>query len=421
MKNKKIWITLLVLCMTLTMLPCTVWNVQPTQVDAASSSQIQNQINQLEKEQDALEKELADLKKQQSSNLTDIKAMVNQKSVIEQQVGVLYAQINVINEQIAAYALLIADKQLEVDAAQQRLQELSKKHKERIRAMEEEGGLSYWSVLFNANSFSDFLDRLNIIEEIAAADRRRLEEMAKANQELEAAQKVLMEEKQELEGSKAALAAKQAEMDAKHAEADALLKELIAKGDEYEKLMQEQEDAMADLENRIEDAKADLDEAKRLEYLQYMSTMPTGGGKVSYDANGTAWVVPCSYRRVSSAFGWRTHPVYGDQRYHTGVDLATPCPNKIYASRAGVVTISKYSSSAGYYVTIDHLDGYYTSYMHMCKKPDVKVGDIVTAGQVIGCIGTTGTSTGNHLHYEIFRFKANGEKEYLNPMDYIGN
>jgi murein DD-endopeptidase MepM/ murein hydrolase activator NlpD len=152
-----------------------------------------------------------------------------------------------------------------------------------------------------------------------------------------------------------------------------------------------------------------------------MSTMPTGGGKVSFDSNGIAWVVPCSYRRVSSSFGDRTHPVYGVPRFHSGVDLATPCPNKIYASRAGVVTISKYSSSAGYYVTIDHLDGYYSSYMHMCKMPDVKVGDIVTAGQVIGCIGTTGTSTGNHLHFEIFTFKANGEREYLNPMNYIGN
>lgn len=421
MKNKKIWISLLVFGMILAMLPGSIFDLQPTTVEAASSSQIQNQINQLEKEQNELEKELADLKKQQSGNLSEIKQIANQKSVIEQQVGVLYAQIDVMNEQIAAYALLIADKQLEVDAAQQRLIELNKKHKERIRAMEEEGGLSYWSVLFNANSFSDFLDRLNIIEEIASADRRRLEEMSKANAELEAAQKELLAEKQELESSKTALAAKQAEMEAKHDEADALLQELMAKGEEYEKLMQEQEDAMAQLENRIEDAKADLDEAKRLEYLQYMSTMPTGGGKVSFDKNGTAWVVPCSYRRVSSSFGDRIHPVHGVPRFHTGVDLATPCPNKIYASRAGVVTISKYSSSAGYYVTIDHLDGYYSSYMHMCKRPDVKVGDIVSAGQVIGCIGTTGTSTGNHLHFEIFTFKANGEKVYLNPMDYIGN
>ena len=420
-KNKKIWISLLALCLTVSVLPSSIFDLRPAQAQAASSSQIQNQINQLEKEQAALEKELADLKKQQNNNLSDIKAMANQKSVIEQQVGVLYAQIDVINEQIAAYSLLIADKQLEVDAAQARLEALNKKHKERIRAMEESGGMSYWSVLFNANSFSDFLDRLTIIQEIAAADRRRLEEMSKANQELELAQQALVAEKQELEKSKAALDVKQAEMEAKHAEADALLQELLAKGEEYEKLMQEQEDAMADLENQLEDAKADLDEAKRQEYLQYMSTMPTGGGKVSFDANGIAWVVPCSYKRISSPFGDRIHPVYGDKRPHSGVDFATPCPNKIYASRAGVVTISKYSSTAGYYVTIDHLDGYYSSYMHMCKKPDVNVGDIVSAGQVIGCIGTTGTSTGNHLHFEIFTFNSKGEKVYLNPMDYVGN
>ena len=420
MKNWKIWIALVAIALAVAILPGVI-DLQSNDAQAATSSQIQNQINQLEKEQDALEKELAALKKQQNSNLSDIKALANQKSVIEQQVGILHSQIDVINEQIAAYALLIADKQLEVDAAQQRLEELNKKHKARIRAMEEEGGLSYWAVLFEANSFSDFLDRLNIIEEIAASDRNRLAEMTKANEELEKAKDEMLEKKQELEASKTSLDAKQVEMEAKHAEAHDLLQQLLAKGEEYEKLMQEQEDAMADLENQIEDAKADLDEAKRQEYLQYMSTMPTGGGKISYDKNGTAWVVPCSYRRVSSPFGDRIHPVHGVPRFHTGVDLATPCPNKVYASRSGVVTIAKYSSSAGYYVTIDHLDGYYTSYMHLCKPADVKVGDIVSAGQVIGCIGTTGTSTGNHLHFDLFTYNAKGEKEYLNPMDYIGN
>ena len=420
MKNLKLWITVLAIALAVAVLPG-VLNLQTNDVQAASSSQIQEQINQMEKEQAALEKELEALKKQQSSNLTDIRQMANQKSVIEQQVGILHSQIDVINEQIAAYALLIADKQLEVDAAQTRLEELNKKHKARIRAMEEEGGLSYWAVLFEANSFSDFLDRLNIIEEIAASDRNRLAEMAKANEELELAKVELLDKKKELEASKVTLDAKQAEMEAKHAEADALLQQLLAKGEEYEKLMQEQEEAMDQLENQIEDAKADLDEAKRQEYLQYMSTMPTGGGKISFDSNGIAWVVPCSYNRVSSPFGWRIHPVHGDYRFHSGVDLATPCPNKVYASRAGVVTISKYSSTAGYYVTIDHLDGYYTSYMHLCKPADVKVGDIVAAGQVIGCIGTTGTSTGNHLHYDLFTYNDKGEKEYLNPMDYIGN
>lgn len=420
MKNWKIWIALVAIALAVAILPGVI-DLQSNDAQAATSSQIQNQINQLEKEQDALEKELAALKKQQNSNLSDIKALANQKSVIEQQVGILHSQIDVINEQIAAYALLIADKQLEVDAAQVRLEELNKKHKERIRAMEEEGGLSYWAVLFQANSFSDFLDRLNIIEEIAASDRHRMEQMAKANEELAKAKDELITQKADLEKSKAALDVKQKEMEAKHAQAEVLLQELLAKGEEYEQFIHEQEEAMKDLQEELEDARADLDEAKRQELLQQQATMPTGGGKISFDANGIAWVVPCSYRRVSSPFGDRTHPVYGDKRFHTGVDLATPCPNPIYASRGGVVTIAKYSSSAGYYVTIDHLDGYFTSYMHMCKFPSVKVGDIVEAGQVIGCIGTTGTSTGNHLHFDLFIYNAKGEREFLNPMDYIGN
>ena len=416
MKNKRLWASIIAGFLAAVMLLSLILSMVPTKVEAKSSSEIQNQINQLEKDQANLEKELNDLKKQQASNLSDIKDIVNQKSVLEQQVGILYAQMDILNEQIAAYALLIADKQLEVDAAEARLAELNKKHKERIRAMEEEGGLSYWSVLFQANSFSDFLDRLNIIEEIAASDRRRLAEMAEANKELEKAQQELHAEKQDLESSKAALDAKQAEMEVKHALADALLTELMSKGEEYEKLMEEQEDALLELEMSIGQAKVDLEDAKYQEYLQYISTMPTGGGQTSTDKDGIVWVVPCSYKRVSSAFGWRTHPVHGDRRFHAGVDFATPCPNKIYASRAGVVTIAKYSSSAGYYVTIDHLDGYQSTYMHMCKFPDVKVGDVVQAGQVIGCIGTTGTSTGNHLHFGIYK-----DGKPVNPMEYVGN
>ena len=87
----------------------------------------------------------------------------------------------------------------------------------------------------------------------------------------------------------------------------------------------------------------------------------------------------------------------------------------IYATRAGVVEVAQYSESAGYYVVINHMDGFKSTYMHMCKFPSVRVGDMVTAGQVIGCVGSTGWSTGSHLHFGI---SYNGVA--LNPMDYIG-
>ena len=388
----------------------------PQKVDAASSSAIQQQINQLQKDQQELQNEINALKAQQKENLNDIKDMVSQKSVIEQQVGLLHQQVDLINEQIIAFTLLIADKQLEVEAAEKRVEELNKRHKERIRAMEEDGSVSYWSVLFQANSFSDFLDRMNMIQEIAASDRRRLAEMREAAEELAEAQKALLEEKAELEKVKAELAVKQAEQEEKSLEANNLLQQLLSKGDEYQNLLEQQEKEMADMKDLLEKAKLDLEEAKYQEYLAYLATMPTGGGKVSYDKDGIAWVVPCSYKRVSSPWGMREHPVLGGQKFHHGVDLATPCPNKIVASRGGVVTVAEYRSDYGYYVMIDHLDGYLTLYAHMCKMPDVTVGQVVTAGEVIGCIGTTGYSTGNHLHFSIYY-----NWESVNPMLYIGN
>ena len=388
----------------------------PQKVDAASSSAIQQQINQLQKDQQELQNEINALKAQQKENLNDIKDMVGQKSVIEQQVGLLHQQVDLINEQIIAFTLLIADKQLEVEAAEKRVEELNKRHKERIRAMEEDGSVSYWSVLFQANSFSDFLDRMNMIQEIAASDRRRLAEMREAAEELAEAQKTLLEEKAALEDVKAELAVKQAEQEEKSLEANNLLQQLLSKGDEYQNLLEQQEKEMADMKDLLEKAKLDLEEAKYQEYLAYLATMPTGGGKVSYDKDGIAWVVPCSYKRVSSPWGMREHPVLGGQKFHHGVDLATPCPNKIVASRGGVVTVAEYRSDYGYYVMIDHLDGYLTLYAHMCKMPDVTVGQVVTAGEVIGCIGTTGYSTGNHLHFSIYY-----NWESVNPMLYIGN
>ncbi len=416
MKKKKLVASLLAGLLALIMLLSLILSLIPTNASAKSSSEIKDQINQMQQEQKDMQQELDGLKAQLKDNLSDIKDMVSQKSVLEQQAGLLHEQVELINEQITAYSQLIADKQLEVEAAQSRLDELNRKHKERIRAMEENGSVSYWSVLFEANDFSDLLDRLNMIEEIAAADRRRLSEMQEAAQELAQAQEELLAEKAELEESKTALSEKQAELAEKEAQADALLQKLLERNAEYEALQEQQEQELLELELSIGQAKVDYEDAKYQEYLAYMATMPTGGGKTSTDKNGIVWVVPCSYKYVSSSFGWRIHPVYGVRRFHAGVDFATGCPNEIYATRAGVVTAAQYSSSAGYYVTIDHLDGYLSTYMHMCKKPDVAVGQVVAAGQVLGCIGTTGTSTGNHLHFGIY---YNGSP--VNPMEYVGN
>ena len=423
MKNKRLLVSVVAGLLTLVLLLSLILGILPQARAAQSSSAIKDQINNLEGDQKDLQAEIDSLQASLKENLSDINELSKQKGVLEQQVGLLHAQIDSMNDQIAAYALLIADKQEELNKAEERLAELNRKHKERIRAMEEDGQLSYWAVLFQANSFADFLDRLNMVQQIAASDRRRLAEMEQAAKEVQEAKAVLIEEKKGLEATREELKAKEAQLEEKRIQASDILSQMIAKGDEYQALIDKQEEELAKLEQEIANKKFEYDEAVYREWLATSvppTTKPpaTGNGGVGGSGvqNGNlVWIVPCDYIRVSSPFGDRWHPVHGGWRFHAGVDLAAGCPNHIYATRAGVVEISQWSDSAGWYVVINHTDGYKSTYMHMCKRPSVKVGDFVTAGQIIGCIGTTGASTGNHLHFGI---SYNGV--YKNPMDYIG-
>lgn len=427
MKNKKFWVSLLAGIMALIMLLGLVLSILPS-AHAASSSEIRDQIDQLEEDEKELEAKIEDLKQQQSENLSDVRAIMEQKANIDQQIGLLRKKIRNLDDQISSYALLIADKQKELDEKQVHLQELNEKNKERIRAMEEEGELSYWSVLFQASSFTDLLDRLSMVEEIAASDRRRLEEMKAAAAEVEEAKAALKEEKLLLEESRAKLEADKAEQEALSAESQRLLSEAIAQGEAFEQLMEEYEEEHNNIGNEIANKEVEFKDA---EYSEYMATMtkpttaPTkpsyntgsgGNGGSSVDTDGITWIVPVSYSYVSSAFGKRIHPIEGIEKWHYGVDLAGPGINgrPIYASRGGVVIYAGWYGAGGWTVKIDHGDGFTTVYMHMSDYI-VSAGDYVGAGQTIGYVGSTGGSTGPHLHFEV---RLHGEAK--NPMDYIG-
>ena len=177
----------------------------------------------------------------------------------------IHSRPNGNNKQITAYGLLIADKQDELDEARLRYTELNEKNKERIRAMEENGKLSYWSVLFEANSFADLLDRLQIVEEIAKADQRRLTELREAALAVEEAQAALNAEKAELEATRAELDGIEAELEAKRQEADAILAELNARGDECEDLLERYHDKDEELIAQIAKKEQEYNEQKRKE------------------------------------------------------------------------------------------------------------------------------------------------------------
>lgn len=417
MKNRKLWISILAGIMALIMILSLIIGVLPTAAEGATLGSLKEQLNTLQDNKKEIDKKIKELEGQLKENTSDMKAMVERKNTIDQQIFMLYEKMDNINEQIGTYTNLIADTQEELDKAEAHLADLNAKNKERIRAMEEDGSLSYWSVLFKANSFADLLDRLNMIEEIAAADHRRLKEMSAAAQTVAETKATLETERAGLEENKTQLEASQVELEAKRQEADKLLADLVATGDEYEKLLDEAESDAKNLKEDISDIK---DEISQKEYEQWLSTSKPSSStnKPSenndyYVSSGATWVTPCKYTKFTSPFGWRVHPVYKDWRFHYGVDLAAPKNTPIVATRSGTVTAATYGSSAGYYVTINHGDGFSSTYMHMTRYI-VKKGDTVKAGEVIGYVGSTGTSTGNHLHFSIL-YKGS----HVNPAKYI--
>ena len=386
-----------------------VMGVLPAQAQAAkSSSAIQQELNNLKTENKAIQAEINAIQSQYDANASEIQDLVNQKNAVDQEISLLNAQVQNLNDQIAAYSQLIADSQDELDIAQFTLNGLNEKHKLRIRAMEEEGTVSYWEVIFEASSFIDMLDRINMMQEIAASDQARLEEMRQAAALVEEAQEQMLLGKAELEASNAELAESQAVLEERRTASDELLRELAKKQDEFQAMLDESEAMQDDLMRSIAAKEKELADAK---YEEKLAALAAAGGAPASDAT---WVTPVSGYTLTSPFGMRLHPVLGYNRMHNGIDMACAQGTPIYATRAGKVTTASYQAGgAGYYVSINHLDGFSSIYMHMTHYV-VSAGQTVSQGQLIGYVGSTGISTGPHLHFGISYAGS-----YVNPLAYI--
>ncbi len=399
--------------------------VIPSSVFAASSSSIKAELENLEAEAERIQEQKADLAREQAQNTADTEDIVSRKKEIDQEIKLIHDEINNTNEQIKSYNQLISDKQVELDDAQARQRELNEQYRSRIRAMEKNGAVSYWSVLFRSNSFSEFLGNLDMIADIAEADQRMMDELRQVAQEISDAQAELAEEKSLLQSKRESLDESQAELDAKSAEAAEILDELNDKAKEMEDLYAEYEIKEDDLardiaqkEQEYNDALEAEEEARRREEEERRQQESNSGSGSSGGSGGSpsssGWLYPLPYRvTVTCPYGWRIHPITGKESFHTGVDLGAGYGTAIYASRSGTVTTATYSDVFGNYVTINHGDGYSSLYAHMTYSV-VSSGEYVTQGQLIGYVGSTGWSTGPHLHFTIY---YNGST--ANPMNYI--
>ena len=417
-----------------------------TVASGASSGEIRDQINALENEKAALESQIQELENSLAANNNEIKNMVARKNGLDKQIGLLSSQIVLVNRTIAAQNLMIADAQEELDIAQEKYAMLQEAYATRIRVMEEQGDISYWAVIFGATSFADLLSRLTMVVEIARADQQQLEQLRLLAQQVEEAKASLEIAKAELQESKRQLQVEQEALFVKQSEAEGLLVALLVKGDQYELELDASEKLQHDLMDQIAHNEKLYDDALLKEWLATSvppttttkpttapTTVPTTAPTtaptkptapstttkpasqfVTNTVNGVTWITPTKNFWVSSKFGMRYHPLTGKYTMHKGIDMAANTGTPIYATRSGKVTVASYQEGgAGWYVCINHGDGYSSIYMHMTHYI-VKAGQYVDAGEIIGYVGTSGGSTGPHLHFGI---SYNGT--YVNPQDYI--
>ncbi len=393
-------------------------------VHAASSSEIKSKLADLRAKQAEIQKQSDELEKSIAENKDQTKTLVSQKAEIDQEMEMSRQKIENLNEQIQQLNLLIAEKQTELEASVAKEEALQKQYKARLRSMEETGSVSYWSILFRASSFSDLLDRVDMIREIAESDQLMLKQLSAATQAVETERADLEQQKLDLQQTEDDLAVEQAELETKRAKADTLITQMQV---EYASLSDEFLAAEADeaaVREQIKKAETDYFNALAKEQAAAAAAAaaankPSSGSNSSSSsssggASSGGFAFPLAYSTgVTCAYGPRVHPINGNKSFHYGVDLAAGMNTEIYATKSGTVTGATYGEANGYYVTINHGDGYSSIYAHMTNYV-VSVGDSVKQGQLIGYVGTTGWSTGPHLHFEILYNGSN-----VNPMNYI--
>ena len=354
-----------------------------TVTDGYAKKITQAELDALKQDASSLHQQKKELQKQLKEIKADKNAAQHKKNVIEQQIGVIQDEISNMDHQINTYDQMIAQKSEEIAEGQAKEAEQYRLFCQRVRCMEESGPLSYWSILFSSASFSDLLDNFMMVEEIMAYDNAVMDNLVATRERIEAEKADLEKLRSEQEEARKKQLAAKNELSTREGEVDELIKEISTKQDALEA-------REAELRKAADAVDAEL-RRKEKEFAAQISNVPS--------ESGFLWPLP-GYDTLSSLYGKRKHPVTGRPNNHTGIDIPAPAGTKILAAKSGVVTTSKYNRSYGNYVVVSHSDGTSTLYAHMSKRL-VKEGQTVKQGQSLGLVGTTGSSTGNHLHYEI--------------------
>ncbi|MBQ4601693.1 MAG: peptidoglycan DD-metalloendopeptidase family protein [Clostridia bacterium] len=358
----------------------------------------------LEDKIDSLQSEQAELKKKLEAAKNNEAEQERQKEYLDSLVLSTQNEIDATKLLIEEYTLKIENKGKEIEALEEKIDQKYDIMVERLRFTYEEGNASYLEMIFEAKSFADFLMTVERVGSMLDFDRSLMQELQDSLKALEEEKYVLEETKKSQEETKTSLVNKEADLkkqiDNTLAYIEKLQSDQVALEAEYKKAKAAEDQANKDIAALLAQRAKEQAAANKNNSTEYR---PVFGGKF-------IWPVP-GYARISSPYGPRT--LWGRYDFHLGIDIPAPSGTNIYASAAGEVLIATYHYSYGYYCLIDHGDGFATLYAHNSQLL-VSAGQIVEQGQHIAEMGTTGSSSGNHLHFEV---RVNGST--VNPQNYV--
>ncbi len=361
----------------------------------------ENQISAAKKERDSLKNAKTDLekvKKELEASKSDLNKYITQ---LDGQLSDIQSKIDSLNQEITEKEQQIETTTAELEEAEAIQQAQYEAMKKRIKFMYERGDTLYFELLMESGSFADMLNKAEYIEMLSSYDRQKLNEYISTTELIRLTKEALEEERETLNEAKAAKEEEEGNLqsliDAKNSELTAVKSDISSKEAaiaEYEAEIKAENAAIAALEKEVAADKAEL-------YSKY-----------KYDGGMFTWPCP-NYTRISDNYGMRMHPTLGIEKMHNGIDLAAPSGSAILAAYNGTVAAADYNSTMGNYIMISHGNGLYTIYMH-CSALYVSKGQDVTSGTKIGAVGSTGRSTGPHLHFGV---RLNGN--YVSPWNYL--
>ncbi len=383
---------------------------------AADSSAIQAEIDDLSARRGEIQGRMDSIQAQIDSLDYEKSNALEKKLILDRRNQAAREELEVLQEQVDIVDGMLATIQEDLDRARSEEETQRQRWLSRLRAMEESSGVSYLEVLFDANSFSDLLTRVDLVGEVVAYDEDLEAAYTAARENVEAleAQAEAMYERNE--ASRRELEEKKARLEADMGAACQIIAQMDSDIDEYTEIMAQEQETKAGVEALIIQKEKELKAAQAAEQAARLAAQ---GGTVA-PATGTssdgAWMMWPSYTKyLTSPFGPRIHPVNGVYKNHDGVDVGASYGSNIYAAAGGTVICAGPNGGYGNCVMINHGNGYTTLYGHMSRIA-VTVGQSVAMGQTIGCVGDTGNVTGPHLHFEV---RSSATAWPMDPMSFL--